>query len=123
VVYENRLTDADTLRAIAYLGNRTNVGYLAIPLPQQNGVRNAGGIPDLDRVFGGLGIRWTRQAELAGGPLTFTTGLDYDRADEDRKATATSWACREPSSAMSRTWWTAGAGMCRANGASAIRGA
>jgi iron complex outermembrane receptor protein len=85
VVYENRLTDADTLRAIAYLGNRTNVGYLAIPLPQQNGVRNAGGIPDLDRVFGGLGIRWTRQAELAGGPLTFTTGLDYDRADEDRK--------------------------------------
>ena len=84
-MYENRLTDADTLRAIAYLGNRTNVGYLAIPLPQQNGVRNAGGIPDLDRVFGGLGIRWTRQAELAGGPLTFTTGLDYDRADEDRK--------------------------------------
>ena len=85
IVYENRLSDADTLRAIAYVGNRTNLGSLAIPLPQQNGVRNAGGVPDLDRMFGGLGIRWTRQTALANGPLTFTTGVDYDRADEDRK--------------------------------------
>jgi len=84
-VYENQLTQADTLRAIAYIGKRTNLGYLAIPLAQQNGVRNSGGVPDLDRAFGGLGIRWTREAELAGGPLTVTTGLDYDLADEDRK--------------------------------------
>jgi iron complex outermembrane receptor protein len=68
-----------------YLGSRSNDGYLAIPIAQQNGVRNSGGVSVLDRTFGGVGLRWTRQDSVTAMPFTVTSGVDYDQSTEDRQ--------------------------------------
>jgi iron complex outermembrane receptor protein len=38
LVYEQSISDFDTLRAIVYVGQRNDVGYLAIPINTQNQV-------------------------------------------------------------------------------------
>jgi iron complex outermembrane receptor protein len=40
---------------------------------------------DLDRGFGGGGVRLTHETTLAGGPLTLSAGVDYDRMKERRR--------------------------------------
>jgi iron complex outermembrane receptor protein len=85
LVYEQPLTDVDTVRGMVYAGQRNNDGYLAIPITTQNQVTGSGGVTVLNRDFYGAGLRWTRKATLAGRALTITTGADYDRADETRK--------------------------------------
>jgi iron complex outermembrane receptor protein len=85
LVYEQALSDVDTLRGIVYGGQRNNDGYLAIPLATQNQVTGSGGVTVLERSFAGLGLRWTRKGTLAGNPLTLTVGGDYDGAWEGRR--------------------------------------
>ncbi len=85
MVYETPLSTADTLRAMAYVGSRNNDGFLAIPLAQQNAVKQSGGVSVLDRTFGGLGLRWTHQNKLAAMPFTVTSGVDYDISQEGRQ--------------------------------------
>lgn len=86
-VLETQLSSSDTLRFLAYIGERSNEGYLAIPLTGtgQLNIRSAGGVTVFDREFGGAGLRWTHQGQLAASPLTFTVGADYDLAEDDRK--------------------------------------
>jgi iron complex outermembrane receptor protein len=84
-VYENRITDADTLRAMAYVGDRDNDAFLAIPLTTQNGIRQSGGDSVLKQDFWGVGARWTHKSTLANQPLTLTSGVDYDTATGNRK--------------------------------------
>ncbi len=79
-VFETALSDRDTVRAIAYLGNRNNAQFLAINSTTQNNIRAAGGLSTFDRDYWGVGLRWTRRLET----LTFTAGAEYERADEDR---------------------------------------
>lgn len=81
VVFETALSDVDTLRAIAWLGQRGNEQFLAIPLVTQNGLGHSGGLSTIDRDFGGVGLRWTRRSET----LTLTAGADYERAQDVRK--------------------------------------
>jgi len=76
-VLEQRLTDQDTLRLLAYAGQRTVQQFLSIT-PR--------GVIDLNREFGGLDGRWTRNLSIGSMPLTFTAGLNYDRMEEKRKA-------------------------------------
>lgn len=81
LVYERRMSDADTLRAVVYAGARKNIQYLAIPLATQNAATHSGGISLIDRDFGGLGLRWTHRWQ----GLTLTTGADWEDMADTRK--------------------------------------
>lgn len=75
VVFDTELTSADSLRAIVYGGTRSNEQFLAFA---------NGGVSAFDRDFQGAGLRWTHRA----GPLTLTSGADYERAQDLRQAFA-----------------------------------
>lgn len=85
LIYDNRITDEDTLRVMGYYGTRSNAQYLAIPLVNQNDIRSSGGVSTFDRDFGGGSVRWTRVQPLFDGPLTLTTGVDYETASDSRQ--------------------------------------
>ncbi len=86
LTYEQALTAADSIEARAYSGDRQVTQYLGIPLGTQTATAtHSGGVVDLDRGYGGLGLRWTHASRFSGGLLTASVGLDYDRMDEGRK--------------------------------------
>lgn len=84
-VYDVPLPSGDLLQARAYAGDRQVTQFLAIPLAFQNTETASGGVVDLDRGYGGAGVRYTRLGEALGRPLTASVGLDYDRMAERRK--------------------------------------
>jgi iron complex outermembrane recepter protein len=85
LTYEAPAGPADELQARVYLGERHVTQFLAIPLAVQAAPTHSGGVIDLDRAYGGIGLRWTRAYEAAGGPLTVTLGVDLDRMAERRR--------------------------------------
>ncbi|WP_415258993.1 TonB-dependent receptor family protein [Thauera phenylacetica] len=82
--YERRFGD-DRLELTAYTGRRRVTQYQSIPFDVQGSPRHAGGVIDFDRDFYGMGARWIDRSDLAGGSLTVTAGLDYDRSEDDRR--------------------------------------
>lgn len=85
--YERRF-GAGRLQLSAYAGERSVTQFQAIPPSAQNIVtrpRHSGGVIDFDRAFHGLGARWTHVLTAGPGELTLTGGIDYDRAEDDRK--------------------------------------
>ncbi|MGQ0751492.1 MAG: TonB-dependent receptor family protein [Betaproteobacteria bacterium] len=85
VVYDLPLTSRDKLQARLYAGDRQVTQYLAIPLVFQGAATHSGGVVDLDRGYGGGGLRWTRDATLANAPIVFSFGVDHDRMAERRR--------------------------------------
>jgi iron complex outermembrane receptor protein len=85
LTYGLDVTAFDRIEARAYFGDRQVTQYLAIPLVNQGAATHSGGVVDLDRGYGGVGLRWTHATRLAGSPLTASVGLDYDAMDERRK--------------------------------------
>lgn len=84
LVYERRLNGEDTIRALAYGGQRNNIGYLGFRGFPLN--TTSGGVSELSRDYGGFGLRWTRKTTVFGDqPFTITSGADYDLALEGRK--------------------------------------
>ncbi len=87
--YERALTAADTLAATLYYGRRSTTQFQAITVAAQtagnNNITSPGGVIDLIRDYGGLDLRWTRKTTLAGEPLNFTAGIDYENVDERRR--------------------------------------
>jgi iron complex outermembrane receptor protein len=83
--YDLAVSASDLIEARAYLGDRQVTQYLAIPLAVQSAATHSGGVVDLDRGYGGMGLRWTRETELIGAPLTASIGTDYDRMAERRR--------------------------------------
>jgi iron complex outermembrane receptor protein len=81
-VHELPLTEADTLQARLYGGTRRVVQFLAQTGDTPLG---SGGVVDLDRAYGGAGLRWTHAFTLAGGEATLTAGFDRDRLEERRR--------------------------------------
>ena len=71
-----------SLRVTGYSGRRLVRQYLAL-----TGVAptSSGGVVDLDRDYGGMGLRLLWKGELLGGPLTLNVGADADRQDEIRQ--------------------------------------
>jgi iron complex outermembrane receptor protein len=84
VVYDYRFSAAHSLKLIGYAGSRQILQFLAVPAGAQIPVTSSGGVVDLDREFGGLGLRWTYRSE-GPQPLTLTTGIDYEGSRERRK--------------------------------------
>ncbi|MFO0234357.1 MAG: TonB-dependent receptor plug domain-containing protein [Burkholderiales bacterium] len=78
--------DADrTLTARVHGGQRDVYQALSVPLAAQQSPTSAGGIVDLDRGYGGLGLQWSQRARLAGGALRATVGLEAERMAERRR--------------------------------------
>ena len=74
-----------TVQAKIYGGGRTVKQYLG---QGGNTPLGAGGVVDLDRNYGGVGLRWTRRLSLTGTAdraLSLSVGFDGDRLDERRR--------------------------------------
>jgi iron complex outermembrane receptor protein len=86
LIYEVNLSATDKLNARLYGGDRQVTQHLAIPLFVQLATpTHSGGVVDLDRGYGGAGLRWTHERKIAGAPFTFSVGMDYDRMAERRQ--------------------------------------
>lgn len=75
----------DTLRLLAYGGEREVEQFLSIPVATQANPLSGGGVIDLRAPYSGVDARWTRTALLAGQPLEFTLGLSHDTQEQDRR--------------------------------------
>lgn len=85
VVYERHVDSRNTLRVMAYYGQRDTTQYQSIPPAAQLAPTQAGGVIDLARRYGGADLRWTSELDLAGRPLTLIGGFSYDSMRENRK--------------------------------------
>ena len=75
--------DADTsVRVTGYDGRRLVRQYLALT---GSGPTSSGGVVDLDRTYGGLGIRLLWKGQLLDRPFTLNVGADTDRQNETRQ--------------------------------------
>ncbi len=86
---EHHMTPNDTLRLLGYMGQRDNEQYLSTTIAAQvsgvSGDRNGGGVSTIDRVFGGVDLRWTHLGKLGDAPYSLTAGLNYDIMRDERK--------------------------------------
>ncbi len=80
-IYDLPLSGQDSLQARIYLGNRQVTQHLGF---NGSGALASGGVVDLDRGYGGVGLRWTRETTLAAMPFVFSVGADVDRMAERR---------------------------------------
>src|SRR5690606_1136419 len=85
LVYERRVDADNTLRLMAYYGQRKTEQFQAIPVATQQAPSHSGGVIGLDRDYGGVDARWTSRLNLAGRPLTLIGGVAYDTLTEDRR--------------------------------------
>lgn len=79
---EHRLSQEDSLQARLYYGTRQVFQTLAFSGAAPT---SSGGVVDLDRDYGGLGLAWTRKTRVHGLPLNWTAGIDADRQRERRR--------------------------------------
>jgi iron complex outermembrane receptor protein len=82
--YEHRFGE-QSVQFSAYAGQRSTIQYQSIPVGPQGNPRHSGGVIDFDRDFAGMSGRWTGRYQLAGGRLTTTLGVDYERSTDDRR--------------------------------------
>ena len=82
LTYERELSEQDRVRVLGYFGDREIEQFLANP---SDAITGSGGVVDLDRKFGGTGLRWNHAGTLAGAPYEFTLGAEYDRMKERRR--------------------------------------
>ncbi|MDB6092254.1 MAG: Iron transporter [Gammaproteobacteria bacterium] len=85
LIYDLSITDAQSLRVLAYLGHRAVEQFLSIPASAQASPTSAGGVVNLNRNYGGADVRWSWQGVLADQPLTWVMGAAYDRQNELRR--------------------------------------
>jgi iron complex outermembrane receptor protein len=86
LIVEHRIDDVHALKLTAWRGARGTEQFLSVPVnTQQTTPGHAGGVIDLQRVYGGIDAQWIGRFRVAGGPLTLTAGVMADRLDERRK--------------------------------------
>lgn len=81
LAYDWEISEQDRVRVLGYYGARQIEQYLANP---SVAITGSGGVVDLDRDFGGAGLRWSHAGSLAGAPYEVTLGAEYDRMKEHR---------------------------------------
>ncbi|SCX46413.1 iron complex outermembrane recepter protein [Nitrosospira sp. Nsp1] len=84
LVYTHKFSSANTVKLIGYTGTRRIEQFLAVPRGAQIPATSSGGVVDLDREFGGLGLRWMHRSS-GERPLTVTASIDYEISKERRK--------------------------------------
>lgn len=81
-VWDADFSACDSFQARVYLGDRNVEQYLS---QAGDGALSSGGVVDLDRTFGGAGLRWTHIFIGAAQPLTVSFGIEHDRLEERRR--------------------------------------
>lgn len=84
-VWRQPLTEAQSLRLMAYAGRREIEQFLAIPVSAQANPLSGGGVVDLAGDYGGGDLRWSWQGELAARPLELDLGVSADRQVQRRR--------------------------------------
>jgi iron complex outermembrane receptor protein len=82
--FEQRFGE-DRLHVTAYGGNRKVIQYQAFSKGFQAAPTHSGGVVDFDRDFYGMDANWLSVAQLAGGKLSTTFGVDYGRSSDARQ--------------------------------------
>jgi iron complex outermembrane receptor protein len=82
---EHQFTPNDTVRLMAYYGQRENEQYQSVTVGAQRNDLQGGGVATIDREFGGADVRWAHKGLLGEMPYNFTLGMNYDRMEDDRK--------------------------------------
>jgi iron complex outermembrane recepter protein len=77
--------DQQTLRLMAYAGQRSTAQYQSIPVATQANPLHGGGVIDLDGDYGGADARWAWHGQLLGRPLELTVGGNVDRQVQQRR--------------------------------------
>ncbi len=83
-LYEYPLGATQTLRVLAYYGERKITQYLSIPVASQAPAPSPGAVINLDNRYGGGDARWTYHGHLAQRPLSVLAGLSFDDLREHR---------------------------------------
>lgn len=81
VSIEHAFDDATALRITAYTGERSIRQFLAFP---GVGPTSAGGVTNLDRSFGGGGVRLSHRFDTTAGSPTLIAGAEYQLVNEQR---------------------------------------
>ena len=84
LLFEHALDGSRSIGARLYFGQRDLFQALAIPLAAQLSPTSAGGIVDLERDYGGLGLQYMRRG-LHGGTADFVAGVELDGMRERRR--------------------------------------
>ncbi len=84
-IYEQALSESQSLRVLGYLGHRNVEQFQSIPVATQKAPTSPGGVIDLDGDYGGGDARWTYRGALAERPFDVTAGLSYDRQNQHRR--------------------------------------
>ncbi|HQO16721.1 MAG TPA: TonB-dependent receptor [Methylotenera sp.] len=82
---EHKFTQDDTVRLMAYYGQRENEQYQSVAVGAQRNDFQGGGVATIDRTFGGADIRWTHNGKIGENDYSVTAGMNYDRMKDDRK--------------------------------------
>lgn len=85
LIAEHRFDPRRSITARVYTGSRDLDQWLAVPLAAQNAATSAGGIVDLDRSFGGIGLQYTHQVPTDAGLVSVVLGIDHDTLSERRR--------------------------------------
>jgi iron complex outermembrane receptor protein len=78
LIYEQALSQADELRAMAYYGHRSIAQFLSIPVGTQANPLQPGGVVEPDTNYGGADVRWTHRGQLGGGDYETVLGTSGD---------------------------------------------
>ena len=78
-IYEQSVSETQTVRALAYYGERDVQQFQSIPISTQQKPTSPGGVIDLDGNYGGTDLRWSYHDALAGRPFELNIGTSYDQ--------------------------------------------
>jgi iron complex outermembrane receptor protein len=89
VVVEHELSASDRINARVYGGTRAVFQTLSFAGdsidPRTGNTTSAGGVVDLDRSFGGVGLNRVHRTRVNALPLQWTVGVEADQLKETRK--------------------------------------
>ncbi|MCX7274596.1 MAG: TonB-dependent receptor [Burkholderiales bacterium] len=85
LVFEHRFDADRRVTARVYGGQRAVFQTLATPMAFQTAATAPGGVVDLDRDYGGIGLQYAQSVQWQSVRLTGTVGLDHDRLREHRQ--------------------------------------
>lgn len=84
VLAEFEAAKGQTITARVYYGERDLFQALAIPLANQLSPTSSGGIVDLERAYGGVGLQYAHR-NLFDGMFSFSAGVELDGLNERRR--------------------------------------
>ena len=85
VVAEHRLDADRSVTARLYAGRRDLDNALSVPPAAQASPTSAGGIVELDRSYGGVGVQYAHRFGSAAGSVRLVAGVDHDTMSERRR--------------------------------------